>query len=539
MSRILIITIVACTAWLAAVQGAGAQQLIARFEVTDVVFSPDADGIEDTTGVTILLGASASTVLTVVFEADSITPVDTLLTPQPLASGRTDIDWDGLRWDGTPAPDGAYVVTLFASGSTRPDSSATRRVFIDTGVPAILVDSVTPGVYAPGAPDQPDTLHVAFTLSATTPSLAGIPRDEIQYVFLKPDSSVIEPDTIGFVPTYNGEAGAYRLVWNAANQVGLADGEYLVTITVVDQAGHAASSSHTFRVDAKPPTLEITEPGPNGSFKAAPDSLAGWAWDNSGIQSVDIQYTSSQPFVPTATAAVVGDTVFFSAPLADSLTTEGRFTLMVRAIDTFNRETEKSFIITIDQTSPDRPVLDPFVGAWHGPTYNLTGTFPDELDPLARVRVYRNNVVVDSVFTLRVERLAVDVPLVRGDNRLTATFVDGADNESAKSNVVVVTYDDASGLFLPAPFHPDDAFNVNLIGLAESIELYVYDLTGDLVVTLADLSDTQTYVLRWDGRNGNGDTVKKGPLVAVVRVLLAGGRWETFREAFLFDPNPR
>jgi len=539
LTRILIITIVACAICLAAVQDTNAQQLIARFEVTEVVFSPDADGVEDTTGVIITLGASATTVLAVVFEADSSTPVDTLLTPQPLGSGRTDIGWDGLKWDGTPAPDGKYVVTLFASGSVWPDSSATRRVFIDTVTPVIVVDSVSPGVYAPGADDNPSTLDIAFTVSNPTPTLEGISRDEIQYEFLKPDDSVVEPDTIRFEPAFEGEAGAYTLVWNADNQTGLADGEYLVTLTIVDQAGHATSSDHTFRIDAKPPTINITEPGSNLSFQIAPDSLLGWAWDNSGIQSVGIQYAEGRPFLPVVTNSIVGDTVFFGATLADSLTAEGRFTLIVRATDAFNRENETSLIITIDQTSPDSPVLDPFVGEWRGPTYLVTGTFPDELNALARVRLYHNDVVMDSVFTLQVERLAFDVPLVRGENILTATYVDGANNESAMSNAVIVTYDDASGLFLPAPFHPDDSFNVNLASQGESVVLYVYDLTGDLVVTLSDTGDTRSYVLRWDGRNGNDDIVKKGPLVAVVRVSLADGSRETIREAFLFDPNPR
>ena len=245
------------------------------------------------------------------------------------------------------------------------------------------------------------------------------------------------------------------------------------------------------------------------------------------------------PFVPVVTGAVVGDTVFFSAPVSDSLTTEGRHTMVVRATDGYNREGDASLSLTIDLTPPDPPVLDSFEGVWYSPSYRLTGTLPDESGALALVRVYRNNVFIDSMFTTPTEGLSIDVELVRGENIFTATFVDDANNESTASNAVTVRYDDASGLFLPAPFYPEDAFNVNLSSPGESVALYVYDLTGDLVVSLEDHSETQTYVLHWNGRNGNDETVKKGPLVVVVVVSMADGSRSTYRETFLFEPNPR
>jgi hypothetical protein len=62
-------------------------------------------------------------------------------------------------------------------------------------------------------------------------------------------------------------------------------------------------------------------------------------------------------------------------------------------------------------------------------------------------------------------------------------------------------------------------------------------LTGDLVVLLEDDAAKQYYSFAWDGINGSGKNVKKGPLVAVAALDYPDGSHDVFREVFLYDPD--
>jgi hypothetical protein len=412
----------------------------------------------------------------------------------------------------------------------------TRSLIVDRGPPSIVVDSVTPSPYAPGVIGQPSELNIAITVAGASPLYTGIPHDEIQYVFLKPGGAEIIPDTIRFEPEWAGADGAYSLVWSAENQPGLTDGEYLVTLTIIDQAGHSSSSDHTFLVDADVPDVSITAPNA-GSYTESPDSLEGWAWDNSGIRQVDIQYSAGGPFVPVATSVVVDDTVFFSAPLADSLAAEGVYDVVVRAVDDFDREDTASRRFTIDRTAPAPPELDPFEGVRHTNVFRIGGDIPDAGSSPSFIRIYRNGEQIDSTFVLPQARIDLEVPLVAGRNAITVTFVDAAGNESVPSNAVIVTFDDNTGLFIASPLYPGGAFDVNVATTGVRAALRVYDLTGDLVILLEDFREGQNYSFPWTGFNGRGKAVRKGPLVAVVTVELTSGETQTFRELFLYEPD--
>jgi len=539
LSRLHISTALALVACALAAAPATAQNLVTRFEVANFVFSPDGDGVEESTDVTFTLGDSATAVSVVVFQTDSITPVDTLLAATPRSAGTTDLSWDGTYWDGTPAADGRYVLTLSATGATLPDTTVSRAAVVDTGIPGIVIDAVTPNPYAPLLAGAPSALDIQFTVTGASPAIPGVPPDEIRRQFQQPAGSAFTPDSLAYVPAYLGADGSYSLQWRAQKVTGLANGVYNVTLTIVDQAGHTAKSSHTFGVDSKEPELKITKPSSGKSYRVAPDSLHGWAWDSNGISGVDIRYSAGGPYLPVVVTSVVDDTVKFSAQISDSVTTEGSYQLTTRAKDAVGRQTTVAFDIKIDLTAPEAPTLDPVGGVSHTDTYRLTGDFPAGGDPASKLRIYRNGALIDSVLTFSLESIDRVVPLVPGRNVFTVTYVDGAGNESAPSNAVVVTFDTVVGVFMDVPFSPGDEFRVNLARAAGRLVVHVYDLTGGLVVELNDLDEKQYYAVAWNGRNGGGETVKKGPLVAVVQAHYADGGTDVFREVFLFEPNPK
>jgi hypothetical protein len=123
-----------------------------------------------------------------------------------------------------------------------------------------------------------------------------------------------------------------------------------------------------------------------------------------------------------------------------------------------------------------------------------------------------------------------------GLNRIWATMVDRAGNVSDPSNTIEVTYDNSGGLFIPQPFRPGDAFQINLPQPARSVTLRIYDLGGNLVRTLDGEDSAVDVTVPWNGLNGDNAEVKKGPLVAVALVKFDGRGDVVFREVFLFEP---
>jgi len=536
-----------CGALVAApVSSARAQSLLARFEASPTAFSPDGDGFSDSTVVTYALADTALSFSIVVFAADAVTPVDTLLAPGPgNVLGTLRVSWKGARWDGTPVGEGSYVVTLDARGQSRPDTTVSLFVFVDVTRPVVQINGVDPPVYAPGLAGASSVLSAWIAISTSSPAPPGRTPDELRLTILNPSGAPISYDTsaVAFEPPLSGPAGrfvrrdtTYHMTWDASGQTGLADGSYTIRVALVDVATGTAETQHGAQIDVRLPSAGVTSPSSGSRHQVVPDTLRGWTYDRSGIDSLRIRYGPTRPYTDITPALVRNDTVFFAVPLADSVLADGEHTFTIRSVDRVGWALEHLYQITWDRTAPAAPVLDPFDGAWRNDTFRLSGDVEDLGDSEARVRVYRGGTVIDSVFTaLLEERFQRDVPLQVGGNLFTITLVDGANNESAHSNAVRVTFDNSGGLFIPAPLRPGDAFAVNLTREADGVELRLYDLSGNLVVRLEDRARRQYYQITWDGRNADGADARKGPLVAVATISYADGGRETIRQIFLLE----
>jgi hypothetical protein len=530
----------------AAVDSARAQQtIVSRFDVRETVISPevpsDGDLKADSTRVRYTLSASATVVSLIVFEADSITPVDTLRAPAPETASAREFYWRGRRWDGSPVPEGPYVVTLYARGVSNTDSLKSLPIFVDVTRPTVQVLSALPNPYAPGAPTSTTSVSFSFTVGNASPVYVGRIPDELTYAFVNPGGTTIEPVSLTTTPPFTGANGAYVLAWDATQETTtLPDGEFHMTLTVTDVAGYTAASTYYFDVDTRAPDVKATSLATSASVSTVPDSLHGYAFDKRGVDSLVVRYADNRPYQPVATAWVANDTLHFAVPLADSFSTEGAYQLDFRAVDHFGRATNYPFNFRYDATAPPAPTLDPFLGTngkWNTSVYPLTGVADDGGEIGASVRVYRNGAVIDSVSTFSSDNFEVDVPLLPGRNDVYAVLRDAAFNVSPPSNTLTIDFETGAGFFAPAPFGPGDVFDVNANGTASGCILRLFDLTGDLVVVLEDDDAQQFYSFGWNGLNGSGVEVKKGPLVAVAAVDYADGSHDVFREIFLYDPN--
>jgi hypothetical protein len=527
----------ACLAALTA-RPAGAQVL--RFEVNGSVFSPDGDGTQDTTRVVYALADSVLALSVVVFEADSTTPVDTLRAPLPdRPAGNRTLVWKGRKWDGSPAPEGSYIVTLRAVGVTPPDVVRSLPVFVDLTPPSIQILSAVPDPYAPGAPGAPASLSISFVVADASPVSVGRPPDELTSAFTDPAHEAVDPASLTTTPPFTGGSGAYIMAWNAASQVtALADGEYGVTLTVNDVAGYTNSSTYHFEIDTRAPEVKATSLTDNSVLRVPPDSLDGYAYDARGIDSLAVKYAAARPYQPVTSVYVRDDSLRFAVPLADSVAAEGQHRLYFRAVDGVGRTTVYQFTVTVDLTAPAPPALTPFDGKSYGSTYMLSGTYNDGGDTRSVVRILRNGEVVDSLTTLVSKSpFTTPVRLLPGRNELVAVLRDGAFNASAPSNTVVVRFESGAGLFMPVPFTPGASFDLNAPRAARGAAVRVYDVTGDLVARFEDAQARQFYSFPWDGLNGSGIDTKKGPLVAVASLDYDDGTRDVFRKVFLFDPG--
>lgn len=182
------------------------------------------------------------------------------------------------------------------------------------------------------------------------------------------------------------------------------------------------------------------------------------------------------------------------------------------------------------------PVLTPFNGKAHTDSYLVTGDV-DSIRTDSWVRVLRNGVVIDSTAIVTRTSFSVRVPLVVGDNTLTAILRDKSFNTSPPSNSVIVNFVDKPGLFMPVPMVPGASFDLNAVETAVKAEVRIFDTTGDLVVRFESREARVFYSFPWDGKNGSFQSVRRGPLVAVATLDYVDGTHDVVRQVFLFDPK--
>lgn len=514
---------------------AGAQDLVLGFSVSPDNFSPDGDGKADSTGVSFRVREDSVVVSIFVFESDTATVVDTLLS-NVLKNRQTRPDtlwWNGTDANGATVVDGPYVLRIEALKDTR-STTKDYRVWVDLIAPTLVFQQRVPSVLVPGVPTQPQTVQVVFDVFGST-APGGLPAGDFLSGVVKTPAGSALTDSLKFIPPFAGD-GRYTGTWKASYLTAAADTVYSISIDIMDNADHYNSFEVPIDVNVKGPLFEFLSLRSDQSLAVLPDSLFGRIYDRYGIDlgSTTVRYASASTPVPLHRATVRNRFVFFAVPLADSMVEEGEYTLFFDSADPYDKTSTAQFKIELDRTAPVAPVLDPFDGVWHGPEYRLTGSWSGQPGIL---RFYRGGIQIDSVASVA-NNINRNVPLVSGRNVFTATGVDAARNESAPSNAVVVTFDDVAGLYIRAPFRPGDEFQLNLSREASHAKLRLYDLAGDLVATVSRSRPAKNFVFRWDGRNGSGTDVKRGPLVAVAVAVFENGEEQIFREIFLFDPSP-
>jgi subtilase family serine protease/Tol biopolymer transport system component/fibronectin type 3 domain-containing protein len=336
----------------------GPERLISSFEALPSPFSPNGDGRRDTAVVRV--GVEHEVRLTLALVDESEVPVRELAAGELHEPGVSSWTWDGLRQDGTPAPDGRYRVRLeavFAENALLTQEEEVEIV-LDRTAPAIAVERPRDG-FASGEGDVVGTiadLRIAEWTTQLAAQPAGAWSDLARGVTTRQSASL-------------------------GSLEGLAEGGYLLRVHATDVAENEAELVVPFEVDNTPPEVELLAPADGVVL-----SIAG------GAVPVQARLVDEHPRSwrlelgagesPSTWLALAEDDQLPepSAPLFEWLPSglpDGLYTLRLTAVDRADHEVADAVRVTIDNSPPVVAILQPAAGSWVREATAVIGTASD------------------------------------------------------------------------------------------------------------------------------------------------------------------
>ena len=509
--------------WALAVPAAGG--LISDVGAIPNPFSPNADGVFDSTAVYYLLSEQVAVVLSV---ADSA-GVGFL----PLWSGWEEEGthshwWDG-RFEDSFVADGEYQFLIKAIPQSGPYEEAAFSFVVDTEAPPLHDVEVAPSRFSPNGDGVGDSLMIRFEAGISEPS------DQVLVTVLDED---VEP--VRLVYSATGVASAV-LFWNGADEAGAvaSDGLFFVKVETRDAAGNGEWSGALVDLDTSPPVLGVDYPDATTTEIRVDSSVAelnGWAYDRAGVVSVELSVDQEEW---TEVALGRPDTVTWAGSVAcascipDSL--DEVLEVFVRGYDGtptadgrghVNGPAASVPILSFDvifDVAPPEHVSSAVSGGdnsfepgetitittmWDDIGYGVTADFSQvdsEFDP-ADVGVSETTGGHYTI-TYEISQANSFVPVVDAPVIITATDYFG---RSVADTTVTVTVLPATSDVVAVnvnSFRPlaEEKVEITLGSYEGTATVRVYNMAGTHVRTLEGSSS-----ISWDGKNDAGDSVASG-----------------------------
>lgn len=531
--------IVIVSAALVALSGIASGGVLSDLGAIPNPFSPNGDGVFDSTAVHYALSDTAAIVVTV---ADlGMAGIDTVWAGwEGVGEHR---HWWNARAGGSPVPDGDYYFVVVAIPETGGLDDERVLFSVDTVPPAVAALLVTPSRISPDADGVGDSLLVSARVDLSS---------GLDHVLL----SVVDADG---QPVRNlvSETGADSIgrFWDGADDSGarVPDGLYGVRVDARDDAGNASSASALVDVDTSPPWLSAQlSDAEAGEVRVATPvaSLSGSAYDRAGVVAVELSLDAENWIELDFSGP---DSVYWRHDLACSSCVvdaiDERVPIYVRARDGTPTSAGQGYVNTEDTAEPilSFDVVFDVAGPIHESTYVKSGdgTFvpggtvkiSSEWDE-GGYRIEADLSLVDSEFdTANVEwsgsssglysveyeisAASTLVPVYDAAVRITATdrFGRSSADSSLTISVLPVTAG-PSGLTLSAnAFTPaaGEKLEISFGAGVNETTVRIYNMAGTLVRTLepGDSPDA-----RWDGRNGEGELVASGVYLLLIETNL-------------------
>jgi flagellar hook assembly protein FlgD len=466
--------------------------------------SPNGDGVRDSSPVEVSLPGQALFLSVTLEDTLQATVYDTLLSETSPDAGLYATTWNGTNSLGFLLPEGEYRLVFFVTDGDTTETYV-RNVVIDITAPVVTLDRIEPGVYTPGMEGTPETVLIYFDVSGLQN------RDTL---------TVTVTDPLGLqeaIPHDITTNGLHSVSWSA--DASAQDGLYSVDLRASDGAGNSSSDKGFINVDTRGPEIVIIDPVP-AKVNSVPLVQTGSCYDRNGIDDPMLAWNSGEPFVP-ADLTWQGDTLFWSFDLMDSTMVGGVYverscTLEVLCADLLGQEESELMTFTVDLTPPQPPVLNQPVSPVHLPEVRIGGV-ASGADTIMAFRAAGSD-TISGKKALLTNIFVFTFDVLPGQNEFWAIASDQAGNRSEPSNVVLVVYDDAAGLYYPEAFRGPDSFEILTPTDAQGVEITIFTVTGERVARLRGDGPSDQFEIEWDLTNDNGNEVRNGAYLVVIEI---------------------
>ena len=516
--------------WALAIPAAGG--LISDVGAIPNPFSPNADGVLDSTAIYYSLAELADVVVSV---ADSAGIGFLTLWSGWEDEGTHSHWWDG-RFEDSFVADGEYRFLIKAvpeSGSSYEEEEVEFPFVVDTEAPPLHDVEVVPSRFSPDGDGVGDSLMIRFDAGVSEPS------DQVLVTILDGDDEPVRQ-----IYSSTGIASAV-LFWDGADETGAvaSDGLFFVRVETRDAAGNQAESGALVDLDTAPPDLSVDDLDTTAMEIRVDSSVAeltGWAYDRAGVVSVELSVDQGEW---TEVALGRPDTVTWAGSvacescLADSL--DETVQLLVRAHDGTPTADGQGHV---NDSSTSAPMLSFDVVFDVAPPRHESSTLsggndtfePDETITITTTWDNDRYTVTADFSQVDGESDSLDVAWISGD-RYSVTyeipaadslvlpvedaqvFITATDGFGRRVTVEAVTVtvlpgssDDPAGVLRldVNSFEPMAGGKVVItLGAHEgTATVSVYNMAGTLVRTLESQDDE----IRWYGDNDAGDSVASG-----------------------------
>jgi flagellar hook assembly protein FlgD len=528
--------------WALAVPAAGG--LISDVGAIPNPFSPNADGVLDSTAIYYKLSERAAVVISV---ADSAGAGLWTLWWGEENEGTHSHWWDGWFGDSLAA-DGEYQFLIKAITEFGPYEEAAFSFVVDTEAPPLYDVEVAPSRFSPNGDGVGDSLMIRFEAGISEPS------DQVLVTVFDED---VEP--VRLVYSATGVASAV-LFWNGADEAGAvaSDGLFFVKVETRDAAGNGEWSGALVDLDTSPPLLGV-DYSDTATMEIRVDSsvaeLTGWAYDRAGVVSVEMSVDQEE-----WTEVVLGrpDTVTWAGSVACTSCAPGELDevlqVFVRAYDGTPTADGQghvngpeasvpilSFDVIFDVAPPEHvsstvsggdDTFEPgetitVTTMWDDTGYGITADF-SQVDSEFDAADVGVSETTSGRYTITYEISEANsfVPVVDAPVIITATdyFSRSVADTTVTITVFPATSDGPTGIAVNAnSFEPlaGESVEITLGSYEGTATVRVYNMAGTHVRTLEGSSP-----INWDGDNDAGDSVASG----VYFLRIQAGESESIRK---------
>jgi subtilase family serine protease/flagellar hook assembly protein FlgD/chitodextrinase len=327
--------------------------LLAGATVSPPDFSPNGDGVRDSSRLEVVLARAARATLRVLDEDGALQRV--LASDISIPAGATAWSWDGRGTGTVPVADGSYRLELRLTDAAQPAASETHPF-------AVNVDT-TPPVLSP-LPDDAEVVPAGRAIGARIAD----ERVEGYQVALRRDG-----DSVEVARTAGTDAAEVVLSSSDA----LDEAAYRLAGSATDRAGNAARLDHRLVVDRTPPTADLVAPIDGAVLRRGAIVDVSGSIGDAHLDRWELRLArSGAPPVPLAsgTAPVAAGSVVHAWSVQQA---EGDVRLQLSATDLAGNATTVVRPLAIDATPPVAIITAPAKGAAFRDELRIEGTASD------------------------------------------------------------------------------------------------------------------------------------------------------------------